>query len=308
MTDLDAHGISVAVPQGWEGRVFRRTPDQVAAVSGAPGPTAEIARAVAHVSTIPLPADTGDFASSAVELLGPNDALIVLFEYDPASAGQPLFQALGMPRTLRGDDFSASMLQRALRGQGGVQRFFQESKRAFCLYVVLGSLANRDRVVPGVNGVLSSFSIADTSSTAPPTLSPASLLDQVALQADLHVLTGLLAQGTTHDLLAGSGPFTLFAPNDDAFATVDLGALRADAAWLDRTLGHHVVEENLPTSVLRQRPTVTPVAGDALRIGATNTSAGAVQLSVDGALIVRPDLVAANGVMHVVTAVLEVPR
>ena len=44
-----------------------------------------------------------------------------------------------------------AVLQRAIRGQAGVQRFFHESGRAFCLYVVLGAYSNRQQVVPEVN-------------------------------------------------------------------------------------------------------------------------------------------------------------
>jgi uncharacterized surface protein with fasciclin (FAS1) repeats len=307
VTQLDAHGISVTVPAGWEGRVFRRpsSGEVASAADGPPAPRGETARAVVHVSTIPLPADTGDFASSAVELLGRDDALIVLFEYDPASANEPLFAARGMPRSLRADDFSPNVLQRAIRGQAGVQRFFQESGRAFCLYVVLGSLANRNRLAAGVNQVLSTFELEIAASIAqPPTMAPAALLDLVAQQGDLTTFTELLRHGPVHDLLAREGPFTLFAPDDDAFATVDLASLRADVDWLDRTLRHHVVAEGLSAAALGSRASVTPVEGDALSVTSTRTG----QVLVGGVPIVRPDVEAGNGVLHVVTAVLQVPR
>jgi uncharacterized surface protein with fasciclin (FAS1) repeats len=307
VTQLDAHGISVTVPSGWEGRVFRRPSagEVGSAADGPPAPRGEIARAVVHVSTIALPADTGDFASSAVELLRRDDALIVLFEYDPASVSDPLFAARGMPRSLRTDEFSPNVLQRAIRGQGGVQRFFQESGRTFCLYVVLGSLANRNRVVPAVNQILATFELqAAASVSQPPTMTPAALLDIVAAQGDLRILSELLQRGPVHDLLGGTGPFTLFAPDDDAFATIDLASLRADPDWLDRTLRHHVVAEGLSSAALGGRLSVTPVEGDALAITTSNTG----QVSVGGVPIVRPDVEASNGVLHVVTAVLDVPR
>ena len=100
MTDLSAHGISVTVPSGWEGRVFRRPAAgevTASAADGPPAPPGEITNAVVHVATISLPPDTGDFASGAVERLGPDDALVVLFEYDAASVDQPLFAACRHP-------------------------------------------------------------------------------------------------------------------------------------------------------------------------------------------------------------------
>jgi hypothetical protein len=119
-----------------------------------------------HVSTIPLPPDVGDFASGAVEQLGAGDALIVLFEYGPESVDQPLFAAEGIPKQLRPDDFMPGALQRTIRGQSGVQRFFHDAGRAFCLYVVLGSHANRRRVVVSVNQVLATLAI-DSPSASP---------------------------------------------------------------------------------------------------------------------------------------------
>src|SRR5262245_48500088 len=126
MTDLRAQGVSVSLPPGWEGRVFRRPESGAVAATaadGAPAPPGEVTATVVHLSTIPLPPDTGDFASGAVELLGANDALIVLFEYGPDSAGQPLFAASGMPRWLEPSDFNPQVLQRSLRGQAGMQAF-----------------------------------------------------------------------------------------------------------------------------------------------------------------------------------------
>ncbi len=186
MTDLTAHGIEVTLPPGWEGRVFRRPTDgevSIAAADGPPAPYGETTHAVVHVSTIALPPGIGDFASGAVDKLGPDDALIVLFEYDPASVGEPLFRAAGIPKRLTEGDFSTNVLQRSIRGQGGVQRFFHEAGRAFCLYVVLGSFANRRRTVPAVNQVLATLTVdqlnaagepvtTTTTTTAPPTTTP----------------------------------------------------------------------------------------------------------------------------------------
>jgi hypothetical protein len=177
MTDLAAHGIEVTLPAGWEGRVFRRPAAgevAVAEADGPPAPIGETTYAILHVSTIALPPGMGDFASGAVDKLGPSDALIVLFEYDPASADQPLFRSEGIPKDLAADDFSPGVLQRALRGQAGVQRFFHQGGRAFCLYVVLGAFANRRHVVPQVNEVLSTLTVDQLDATGTTTTTPPS--------------------------------------------------------------------------------------------------------------------------------------
>ncbi len=162
MTELRALGVSVQLPSGWEGRIFRR-PEHGELTATANEPAApEGARtyAIAHVSTIELPPDVGDFASGAVDRLGATDALVVLFEYGPESVGTPLFALDGMPRLLDPDDFSPGVLQRSLPGQAGLQVFFHERGRAFCLYVVLGAYSRRRDVVPLVNDVLASFDLS----------------------------------------------------------------------------------------------------------------------------------------------------
>jgi hypothetical protein len=162
VTQLGAHGIGVTLPAGWEGRVFRRPAAgelSAATADGVPAPPGETTHAVMHVATIALPAGTGDFASGAVDRLGHEDALIVLFEYGSESVGQPLFAAPGIPKNLRADQFSPGVLQRTLRGQAGAQLFFNDSGRAFCLYVVLGSYANRRKLVPAVNEVLDTLTV-----------------------------------------------------------------------------------------------------------------------------------------------------
>jgi hypothetical protein len=171
MTDLSAHGIEVTLPAGWEGRVFKRPgAGEIASASeGVPAALGETTNAVVHVATIALPLGVGDFASGAVDKLGPDDVLIVLFEYDPASATEPLFKAAGLPRSVSVDDFSPSALQRTISGQAGVQRFFHDQGRAFCLYIVLGAFARRGNIVPAVNQVLSTMTIAPLDGTAPST-------------------------------------------------------------------------------------------------------------------------------------------
>ncbi len=308
MTDLSAHGISVTVPSGWEGRVFRRPAAgeiTASAADGPPAPPGEITNAVVHVSTISLPQDAGDFASGAVERLGPDDALVVLFEYDAASVDQPMFAARGIPRSLGPDDFSPSVLQRTIRGQAGAQHFFQEAGRGFCLYVVLGSFTRRRQMVGAVNQVLASLEVeSGTPPTTSTTPKPQSILDLVASSADLTTLATLLSEGDARTLLVGTGPFTLFAPDNDAFAIIDLASLQRDPDRLTRTLEHHVVARALPSAELARVSAVTPVEGDVLPIAVGNDG----NVVVGGAPIVRPDLDVTNGVVHVITGVLELPR
>jgi hypothetical protein len=162
MAELNAYGLAVAPPAGWEGRIFRR-PEQgeveSADVPGAPAPEGERTFPVVHVATIPLPMDAADYGSDVVEDLGRNDVLIVLKEFAPDAATSKLFAREGMPRTLRAAHFSPGVLQRSLPGLAGHQSFFHEADRAFCLYVVIGDHSRAEQVVPRVNAVLGSLTI-----------------------------------------------------------------------------------------------------------------------------------------------------
>src|SRR5581483_8558745 len=94
------------------------------AVPGAAAPSGEIVSPVLHVATIPLAADVADYASDAVDELGPTDVIIVLKEFDAGETRYPLFDSVGMPRVLEPEWFGPATLQRTLPGQGGLQRFF----------------------------------------------------------------------------------------------------------------------------------------------------------------------------------------
>jgi hypothetical protein len=149
MAMLRAHGITAMLPDGFEGRIFKR-----------PHLAGESSYAVAHFATFPLPADVGDFGGGAVTLMGPDDVFAVLFEYGPESAGTALFARQGMQQSLGTDDFRTMLLRRGLGGQSGSQWFFTEAGRPFTFYAVLGSHARRNVLVPRVNALLAALSIS----------------------------------------------------------------------------------------------------------------------------------------------------
>jgi hypothetical protein len=141
-------GLSVALPPGWDVRIKRH----------AGAGSADGGNAVLHAATLPLPAERGDFGSGAVELLGPDDAFVALFEYDPGSAGSALFATSGMPEPAAGD-FSPTAMQRPGRGRSGAQYFFTVRDRAFCLHVVVGSHGRRAAATGRVRDLLRGLAI-----------------------------------------------------------------------------------------------------------------------------------------------------
>lgn len=153
---IQAFGIAALLPSGFEGRIFRRQ---------ASGGTQ--AYPVAQFATMALPpvADAGDFGGGIVQLLGPADVFVVLFEYGPESLGTSLFAHEGLPRTIPSYQFLPYRLRRGIPGQSGTQVFFTASGRPFTIYAVLGSTAEAPLGVAKVNALLTGMSI--TSVAAP---------------------------------------------------------------------------------------------------------------------------------------------
>ena len=141
---ISGHGIEMNLPAGWEGRIYRRP----------------LGYPIAHAGSFALPPEDGDFGSAAIVAMGPSDAFAALLEYDPLLAGTGIFASPGIPLPLRAADTSPKTLQRQVRGRTAVQRFFTESGRAFCLYVVLPSNARLPRMIAEANRILSTVTIA----------------------------------------------------------------------------------------------------------------------------------------------------
>ena len=111
--------------------------------------------------------------------------------------------------------------------------------------------------------------------------------------------TALTAAGLI-DTLKGKGPFTVFAPTDAAFAKVpkaDLDALLADKAKLTAVLTYHVVPGKVMAKDVKAGKVKT-VQGSEITVA----TAGGV--TVDGATVSATDIVADNGVIHVIDSVI----
>jgi uncharacterized surface protein with fasciclin (FAS1) repeats len=117
------------------------------------------------------------------------------------------------------------------------------------------------------------------------------------------LLAGLKAAGLT-DTLKGRGPFTIFAPNDEAFQKLPSGALEAllkDSAKLKAVLNYHVITGHVLAQDLKSGDVMT-VQGSPL----TAVVSGA-DVQVNGAHVRQRDITASNGVIHVIDAVI-MPR
>ena len=111
--------------------------------------------------------------------------------------------------------------------------------------------------------------------------------------------TALTAAGLI-DTLKGNGPFTVFAPTDAAFAKIpkaDLDKLLADKAKLTAVLTYHVVPGKVMAKDVKAGKVKTVQGGEI-----TVATTGGV--TVDGAKVSATDIVADNGVIHVIDSVI----
>ena len=103
--------------------------------------------------------------------------------------------------------------------------------------------------------------------------------------------------------LKGDGPFTVFAPTDDAFAALPAGTLAGlSNDQLKTILTYHVIGKDLPASALKAGP-VTTVAKFSAFVGITGST-----VKVNDATVTTADVKASNGVIHVIDKVLLPPN
>ena len=115
--------------------------------------------------------------------------------------------------------------------------------------------------------------------------------------------TALQAAGLV-ETLKGPGPFTVFAPTDEAFAKLPAGTLEAllkDKQRLAAVLTYHVVPRRVMAADVVKLTSAKTVQGGNLTIRADKG------VTVDGVHVVKTDIQAGNGVIHVIDAVL-MPR
>jgi uncharacterized surface protein with fasciclin (FAS1) repeats len=126
------------------------------------------------------------------------------------------------------------------------------------------------------------------------------IVDTAVAAGSFKTLAAALTAAGLVDTLKGQGPFTVFAPTDEAFAKVpkaDLDALLKDKAKLTAVLTYHVVPGKVMAADVKAGKVKT-VQGSELTV----TTDGGVK--VDGANVVKTDIVADNGVIHVIDSVV----
>ena len=126
------------------------------------------------------------------------------------------------------------------------------------------------------------------------------IVDTAVGAGNFKTLAAALTAAGLVDTLKGPGPFTVFAPTDAAFAKIpkaDLDALLADKAKLTAVLTYHVLGAKVMAADVKAGKVAT-VQGSELTISTTGG------VTVDRAKVTATDIVADNGVIHVIDTVL----
>jgi len=129
----------------------------------------------------------------------------------------------------------------------------------------------------------------------------ADIIDTAVNASSFKTLIAAVKAAGLVDTLKGPGPFTVFAPTDDAFARLSEGTVEAllnDISQLTKILTYHVVSGKVMSADMVNLNSVPTLEGSALSIDAASG------VKVNNATVVTPDVEADNGVIHVIDSVL----
>ena len=128
------------------------------------------------------------------------------------------------------------------------------------------------------------------------------IVDTAIAAKQFKTLVAAVKAAQLVETLKGEGPFTVFAPTDEAFAKIPkekLAALIKDKKALTAVLTYHVVSGKVMPAAAAKLTSAKTVQGESLKIDSRDGT-----ITVDGARVVQADIVCKNGVIHVIDTVL----
>ncbi len=134
---------------------------------------------------------------------------------------------------------------------------------------------------------------------------PVSVADVIATNPSLSTFNGLITQAALSTTLQGAGPFTVFAPSNDAFKSVPaktMDDLAKHPEKLKNLLTFHVIAGKLAANEVKNS-SVKSLNGDHLAL----SRAGSF-VTIDEAMVQQADIQASNGVVHIIDGVLIPPK
>lgn len=129
----------------------------------------------------------------------------------------------------------------------------------------------------------------------------ADIVDTAVKAGSFSTLVAAVKAAGLVDTLKGKGPFTLFAPNDQAFAKLPKGTvdeLLKDIPKLKKILTYHVVSGKVMSADVVKLKSAKTVEGEDVKIDASHG------VRINNATVTSPDVAADNGVIHIIDTVL----
>lgn len=128
------------------------------------------------------------------------------------------------------------------------------------------------------------------------------IVDVAVAAGSFKTLVAAVQAANLVDVLKRPGPLTVLAPTDEAFAKIpkaDLDALMKDKVKLAAVLQYHVLAGNVAAADLKMMKNFGTVQGQRIQISNAGTT-----LKINNATVVKADISASNGVIHVIDTVL----
>ncbi len=129
----------------------------------------------------------------------------------------------------------------------------------------------------------------------------ADIVDTAVNAGSFSTLVAAVKAAGLVETLKGAGPFTVFAPTDEAFAKLPAGTVEGllnDLPKLKKILTYHVVSGKVMAADVVKLKSAKTVEGSEVKIDASNG------VKVNDATVVTPDVAADNGVIHIIDTVL----
>jgi len=154
--------------------------------------------------------------------------------------------------------------------------------------------------------VVAAVAILAAGLAAPALAQPKDIVDTAVAAGSFKTLAKLLTDADLVGVMKGPGPFTVFAPTDEAFAKVPkdvLDGLAKDKTKLKAVLEYHVLTSRWTTDDIKLVKQTGTAEGKPVAFGSSGTT-----LTVNNAKIVKPNVYCTNGMIHVIDAVLLPPQ
>jgi uncharacterized surface protein with fasciclin (FAS1) repeats len=155
-----------------------------------------------------------------------------------------------------------------------------------------------------IAGIVTAMTITGAAANVGAAAADKDIVDTAVAAGSFKTLAKALKAADLVETLKGAGPFTVFAPTDEAFAKLPAGTLEAllkpeNKLKLQRILTSHVVAGNVMAADVVKTSSAKTVSGNTLTIASRNGG-----VTVDGAKVVKTDIAATNGVIHVIDSVI----